>query len=308
VSPPHELTWSGNGAPSIDAEVPAYLQSLGLPGLVDVHTHFMPRSVQEKVWAVFDRAQEVYGRAWPVVYRADEEARVGQLRALGVRRFTSMLYAHKPGMAAWLNAWAADFAARTPDCTHTATFYPEPDAPGYVEQALAAGAGAFKVHVQVGAFDPRDPLLRPVWGRLAEAGVPVVVHCGSGPRPGHFTGPGIFAEVLAAHPRLVAVIAHMGLPEYSEFLDLAERYPGVHLDTTMAFTDFIEATAPFPAEELTRLQALGERVVLGSDFPTIPYPYAHQLEALHRLDLGKDWLRAVLWDNGARLLEASAPG
>ena len=41
--------------------------------------------------------------------------------------------------------------------------------------------------------------------------------------------------------------------------------------------------------------------VLGSDFPTIPYPYAHQLAALHRLGLGEDWLRAVLWENGARL-------
>ena len=27
----------------------------------------------------------------------------------------------------------------------------------------------------------------------------------------------------------------------------------------------------------------------------------HQLAALHRLDLGEDWLRAVLWQNGARL-------
>jgi predicted TIM-barrel fold metal-dependent hydrolase len=43
-------------------------------------------------------------------------------------------------------------------------------------------------------------------------------------------------------------------------------------------------------------------VVLGSDFPNIPNPYAHQLEALHRLGLGVEWLRSVLWRNGARLL------
>jgi len=42
--------------------------------------------------------------------------------------------------------------------------------------------------------------------------------------------------------------------------------------------------------------------VLGSDFPNIPYPYAHQIEALVRLDLGDDWLRRVLHDNGMRLL------
>ena len=42
-------------------------------------------------------------------------------------------------------------------------------------------------------------------------------------------------------------------------------------------------------------------MLLGSDFPNIPYPYAHQLEALERLDLGDDWLRAVCWDNAVRL-------
>jgi uncharacterized protein len=42
--------------------------------------------------------------------------------------------------------------------------------------------------------------------------------------------------------------------------------------------------------------------VLGTDFPNIPYEYAVQLESLDRLELGDDWLRAVCWDNGARLL------
>ena len=110
-----------------------------------------------------------------------------------------------------------------------------------------------KVHVQVGDFDPRDPPLDEVWGVLADAGVPVVTHCGSGPAPGRFTGPGRFAEVLARHPSLTAVVAHMGMPEYAEFLDLADRYPRVHLDTTMAFTDFTETWMPFPPELRPRL-------------------------------------------------------
>jgi predicted TIM-barrel fold metal-dependent hydrolase len=47
---------------------------------------------------------------------------------------------------------------------------------------------------------------------------------------------------------------------------------------------------------------LQDRIVLGSDFPNIPYEYAVQLESLERLDLGDDWLRAVCHHNGARLL------
>jgi predicted TIM-barrel fold metal-dependent hydrolase len=97
----------------------------------------------------------------------------------------------------------------------------------------------------------------------------------------------------------------MGMPEYEDFLALAERYGEVRLDTTMAFTDFSERFAPFPREARTRLAALGDRVLLGTDFPNIPYPYVHQLHALERLGLGDDWLRAVCYENGARLFAIS---
>jgi predicted TIM-barrel fold metal-dependent hydrolase len=73
----------------------------------------------------------------------------------------------------------------------------------------------------------------------------------------------------------------------------------------MALTDFFEEMAPFPAALRPRLRDLGlaGKVLLGSDFPAIPYPYAHQLDALARIDLGDDWLRAVCWENAARLFD-----
>jgi len=287
-----------------DEGVPALWSSLGLPGLIDLHVHFMPQQVLAKVWAYFDAAGPLLGRPWPIHYRDGQDERLARLRELGVRTFPSLLYPHKPDMAAWLNGWAGQFAAEHDDVLRTGTFFPEPSAEGYVRGALEAGTRIWKAHVQVGAYDPRDPLLDPVWGLLAEAGTPVVVHCGSGPAPGPFTGPGPFGEVLARHPQLTAVVAHMGMPEYADFLDLAERYERVHLDTTMAFTDFSERDVPFPPELRPRLLELGERIVLGTDFPNIPHSYAHQLDVLVRLGLGEDWLRGVLHDNAARLLAA----
>jgi predicted TIM-barrel fold metal-dependent hydrolase len=184
------------------------------------------------------------------------------------------------------------------------TFYPEPSAASYVREALEAGTKVFKVHVQVGDYDPRDAQLNEVWGLLAEAGTPVVVHCGSGPLPGRHTGPAPFGEVLAAHRRLTAVIAHCGAPEFAEHLDLVERYPNVHVDTTMVGTPFMNRLAPVPPSVLPRLAQLQDRVVLGTDFPNIPYPFAEQLAALAGFGLGDEWLRAVCWTNGARLLGA----
>ena len=287
-----------------DVAVPAFWRGLGLPGLADVHVHFYPERMLRKVWRVFDQAA-TYGMEWPITYRWPDGARVAHLAAMGVRAYPALSYAHKPGMAADLTAWAIEFAARTPGCLPSGTFYPEPGVLGQVEKALAAGVRVFKMHVQVSAFDPRDDLLDPVWGLLAEAGVPVVVHAGSGPLPGAHTGPGPFSEVLARHPRLTAVVAHLGLPEYADFLALAERHERVHLDTTMVFTDFMERFAPFPPALRPRLRELGlaGRVLLGSDFPNIPYQYGHQLAALAGLDLGDDWLRAVCWHNAAALLD-----
>ncbi|MEU5634230.1 amidohydrolase family protein [Streptomyces rishiriensis] len=284
------------------AEVRRFWGRLGLPGLVDVHTHFMPERVLRKVWEYFDALGPLTGGlSWPITYRQEEAERAGLLGEFGVRAFTSMLYPHKPGMARWLNGWAADFARRTPGCLHTATLYPEPGVETYVREAVETGARVFKAHVQVGAYDPAGELLDPAWGLLAEAGIPVVIHCGSGPAPGKHTGPEPIAQVLARHPRLRLIVAHMGMPEYEEFLDLAERYAEVRLDTTMTFTDFAERLSPFPTGALPRLTALGDRILLGSDFPNIPYPYVRQLQALERLDLGQEWLRAVCHDNGARL-------
>ncbi|MEV7727219.1 amidohydrolase family protein [Streptomyces sp. NPDC087917] len=285
--------------------VHAFRERLGLPGLVDVHTHFMPERVLRKVWDYFDAVGPLTGVPWPITYRHEEERRVALLREFGVRAFTAMLYPHKPEMAAWLNAWAAEFAARTPDCLHTATFFPEEDAPAYVLRAVEAGARVFKAHLQVGGYDPNHERLDAVWGLLAEAGIPTVIHCGSGPVPGKHTGPEPIARLLARHPRLPLVVAHMGMPEYADFLDLADRHAEVRLDTTMAFTDFSEQFRGFPSGELGRLADLGDRILLGTDFPNIPYPYEHQLEALERLGLGDDWLRAVCHDNGARLFGLS---
>ncbi|WP_031071724.1 amidohydrolase family protein [Streptomyces sp. NRRL S-118] len=281
-------------------DVRAFWERLGTPGLVDVHTHFMPDRVLRKVWAYFDAVGPLTGVEWPITYR-EEDRRVALLRDFGVLRFTSMLYPHKPGMAQWLNAWAARFAERVAGCLRTATLFPEEGVQRYVREAVESGARVFKAHVQVGAYDPNDPLLDGAWGLLAEAGVPIVIHCGSGPAPGRHTGPEPVARLLARHPRLRLVVAHMGMPEYADFLGLAERYGEVRLDTTMAFTDFSERLAPFPAGERGRLLELGDRILLGSDFPNIPYGYLHQLEALERLGLGEEWLRAVCHGNGARL-------
>ena len=283
-------------------------QALGIPGAIDIHTHFMPSNVMAKVWAYFDRVEQVFGQPWPITYRFDNERCAEILEDFGLVAHTALNYPHRPGMAAWLNDWGAGFAAAHPRCLRSGTFFPEESASSYVRTLVDDGVQVFKAHLQVGGYDPNDPLLTPVWGTIEEAGLPVVFHCGSGPEPGTHTGPAPVEELLRRFPRLRLVVAHMGTPEYADFLELTARHEGVHLDTTMAFTDFTEERSPYPRDLLPRLRDLGDRVLFGSDFPNIPYTYDVAVDALARLDLGDDWLRAVLHDNAARLLRLGSVG
>src|SRR5690606_10851991 len=102
---------------------------------------------------------------------------------------------------------------------------------------------------------------------------------------------------------------HLGAPEFADFIELAETYEHVRLDTTMVFTPFFDRDAPVPDALLPRLAELREKVLLGSDFPNIPYEYAAQVDGLVRLTdrcsaIDDDWLRAVLWGNAAALFGA----
>ena len=207
------------------APVRAFWEELGLPGLFDVHVHFLPPNIQKAVWHVFDTAGPKIGQSWPIRYRQSHEERVELLRAMGVRRFSTLPYAHKPGVAAYLNDWSRTFAADDPRGALVGHVLPRGGRDGVRRRAgVRAGVELFKLHQQVGEFHLDDPLLDDVWGLLSEAGVPILVHAGSMPVGNDFTGPESLQRLLERHPRLPIIVAHMGAPEVVRFLRLAEGY------------------------------------------------------------------------------------
>ena len=244
--------------PEEDGDVPGFWRALGVPGLADVHVHFLPPRMLRGVWEYFDEAGPLIGASWPIRYKWDDPERVAHLRSMHVKLFSALAYAHRPGMAADLNAWTLEFGRDTPGCLPSATLYPEPGATGYVRAALDAGARIFKVHLQVGGFTPLDPQLDEVWGLVSEARVPVVVHAGHAPVGTDYTGPAPFGALMERYPDLTAIVAHLGAPDYGEFLRLAEEYERVRLDTTMVFTGFFDRLAPFPAGALAAGAGAGD--------------------------------------------------
>jgi uncharacterized protein len=302
---PSDFGWVPGVAPRLpvdDGSTPHLdrVRALGLSGVMDAHTHWFPDNVNAKIWDYFDR------HYWPVTYRGTTERRLEQLRAQGVRRFTTLTYAHRPGMAEWLNGWTGEFCARVPEAIPCGTFYPEPEAPAYVRRAIERdGVRGFKIHVRVGAFDPNAPALEAVFEQITAAGLPVVTHVGNAPDAGEFTTLAVAQRLLARHPALRLIVAHMGAFDFADYLALAERHPNVALDTTMVFVGFTGCD-PFPPHLVPRLEAISDRVLFGSDFPTIPYPFSHAVQGVLALPLSDAAKRRILWDNAQRWFGVTA--
>ena len=288
--------------PSSDGEVAAFARSLGLPGYLDVHVHLLPAALQRAVWRFFDRLDDP---PWPIAYRHDEATRLATLRDLGVVRHTALAYGHKPGVAAWCNQHTLAAADAHGQVIPTFTFFPEDGVGDEVARALDRGGRIAKVHLQVGRFHPDDPRLDPAWSQLEEAGVPALVHASAvyGVDGGHdVCGPDGIGRLLARFPGLRLVIAHLGTPDYAGFLALAEQFEQVHLDTAMVLTDppyFRRDTQAL----LPRYRAIADRLLFGSDFPSIPHDYAAQVRGLAVLGFTVGQLRGLFHDNAARLLD-----
>ncbi|HEV1998192.1 MAG TPA: amidohydrolase family protein [Candidatus Dormibacteraeota bacterium] len=291
--------------PAVDADVAAWARDLRIPGIFDIHVHFMPDRVQQAVWRHFDRLP----RTWGIKYRGDEAERLMVLRQLGVRHHTALAYAHRPGMAAWLNDFTLEFAARVQTALPCFTFYPEPSVAEYVGAALARGGRVAKVHLQVGKFDPMRPELDPVWGMLEAARTPVIIHAGAvpdGSRGEEWCGMRPVRNLLRRWPGLVLILAHMGVPEYEDAVALAQEFPQLYMDTAMVLVDG-QTGFEYPETLLGWLAESGERVLFGSDFPSFPHDYASQVRGLAKSGLGDDWLRLVMWENAARMFGLGPP-
>jgi predicted TIM-barrel fold metal-dependent hydrolase len=251
---------------------------------VDAHTHLHPPRLFAAIRRWFDEHTH-----WNLRGPSEPDEIVAALRAAGVARFAFFSYAHRAGMARELNRWIRDAGARYPDGIPLGTVHAGDDDPGaVVDEACGAwGLAGLKLHIQVQRFHADDPRMRPVYARLVEMGKALVIHVGTGPHTNEFTGLARFQRVLEAFPDLRASICHMGAFETRAALQLLDRYPHLHLDTTMAMAG---ASLPFTGIDpaIVRdadLVRYADRILFGSDFPNLPYPYEEERRDLWARDL-----------------------
>lgn len=221
------------------------------------------------------------------------------MRAHGVERFVFCSYAHRAGMARGLNAWlVATSRALGGYGIPLATIHP--DDPEYLEDlelALADGCVGLKLHEDVQRVAIEDERLAPVFERLEDRFV--LGHIGPIPWRSDPDAVKRVERVLRRHPRLRIVVAHMGGEMALAYLRLMEQQPNLYLDTTMA----LAAESPMKIAIDPRLiEEHAERIVYGTDFPNIPYPYDAELRALEALGLSEKAQTAILRANALRLI------
>ena len=261
----------------------------------DAHVHLHPPGLAraiERWFAAHD---------WVAAHSFEPAAVADTLRARGVERFCFFSYAHKPGMAAGLNAWLAATAARLPGTIALGTLHPDdPDVDDVAREATETlGLRGFKFHHSVQRFHVDDPRLFGVYERAEAAGHVFVLHVGTMPYRDPFTGVERFERVMARFPRLRVCVAHMGAFQSAEFLALLARYPGLYVDTTMALsplaTRYVGADpAAISDADIVRHQ---DRVLFGSDFPLIPYDYDEERRWAWERKLPDEVLRKIFYRN-----------
>jgi hypothetical protein len=272
----------------------------GLPPVVDAHVHLFPDPVFEAVWRWFDQ----YG--WPIRYKLHTPQVVSFLLSRGVSRVVALHYAHKPGMARFLNAYVAEVARAEPRVWGLATVLPgEEGAAEILAEAFAAGLRGVKLHCHVQCFAPDAPALHEVYAACAKAGRPLVMHAGREPASPQYKcdvhalcSAERVERVLRDHPALKLCVPHLGADEFDAYERLLERYDNLWLDTTMVLSDYFPITLP-----RRLLEVRPGRILYGTDFPNLPYAWDREVKRLLALKLGDEAEAAILGQNALQLFE-----
>ncbi|WNG14903.1 amidohydrolase family protein [Cystobacter fuscus] len=272
----------------------------GLPPVVDAHVHLFPDRVFEAIWRWFDQ----YG--WPIRYKLHTPQVLSFLLSRGVHRVVALHYAHKPGMARFLNTYMAEVVRAEPRVLGLATVLPgEAGAADILAEAFAAGLKGVKLHCHVQCFAPDAPALHEVYAACARAKKPLVMHAGREPSSPHYAcdvhalcSAERVERVLKDHPDLRLCIPHLGADEFDAYTRLLERHDNLWLDTTMALAGYFPTSPP-----RRLLEVRPERILYGTDFPNLPYAWDRELRRLLELGLDDAVEAGILGQNALHLFE-----
>ena len=196
--------------------------------------------------------------------------------------------------------WILDFLAAEPSLHAFVSLNPflEADLVARLDQLRSYGRVAgIKLYPSYQQFAPNDARLYPLYGRAQELRLPVTFHTGTSRFPGtrlKYADPLLLDDVAVDFPELPILMAHSGR---GAWYDVAATLATLHTNVYLEISGL-------PARNLPRyfpdLHRLAKKMIFGSDYPGLP-SVKENIEIVAGL-LGPEGARAVLWEDGARLV------
>ncbi|MFX1377117.1 MAG: amidohydrolase family protein [Promethearchaeota archaeon] len=268
---------------------------------IDAHCHFFPPQIFKAIWNFFERP-EIQG--WPINYKLNTEELVKFLESKNVKAFTTYNYAHKRGVADFINEWVNDFCMRYKSAIPFGCVWPE-DAgrEQYITKIFDDyNFKGIKIQPLVQNFYLDDERLTKVYDLIFDRGKWLCVHIGTAPVRNEYVGYKYFIKFIEKYPDMNIIVPHMGAFEYRKFLNLLDKHEHLYLDTTMIYIPgniFPERKVKRPkSDDLISYQ---DRILYGTDFPNIPYDYDLSTKGLLNLDLNKAFYQDIFYNNAKRL-------
>ncbi len=282
-----------------DSKIP-----VGLPPVIDAHVHIFPRNISAAIHKWFDT------NAWPIRYRLTSSRIFDFLLSRGIEHIIALQYAHKPGIALYLNQYMVEQCQKYHDrVSGMATVFPGEDDAGIIlQQAFDSGLKGVKLHAHVQCFDMNAEYMNCLFECCQKNDKPIIMHVGREPKsaayncdPYRLCSAAKLERVLRSFPELRICVPHLGFDETAAYLELIEKYDNLWLDTTMVITDY------FPVLEKTDLRHYrADRIMYGSDFPNIPYAWDRELKVLRTADIDHIFLQKITSLNAIDFFNISA--
>jgi len=260
--------------------------------IVDAHTHLLPDRLGRAIRAYFTQA--IPPESFP--YAPEPDVAHAALREAGVARCWSLPYVRRPGSAQALNRWMAETWGRDALVEPAGTVHPGDEVAQVVDEALGLDLRLFKLHCAVGAFSLDDERLAPLWARVSDRGIPVVVHLGHSPAgPTEPDELAALERVASTWPEARIVLAHLAAPSVHEALAVLRRHRSLHADLTPVMFHPVPLA---PGD----LAGVADKILFGSDLPSLGIPFADVVAHVRGLGLTAEEERAVFSANADRLV------
>lgn len=256
---------------------------------IDAHCHIYPD-------AIAARAVKGIGQFYdlPLVYAGTLSDLTAVHDAAGITHGVIFSVATTPHQVASINRFIAACARES--CGRfvgLGTVHPESETLREdIDHICELGLRGVKLHPDFQKFALDDVHCMRVY-ELCEGRLPVLVHTGD--YRYDYSNPRRMARALETFPSLTVIGAHFGgWSVWDEAEALLPAYPNFYVDTSSSFY-------AMTAERAARLlRAYGaHRVLFATDYPM--WDVGEELARLDRLDLTEAEMRAVLYENAARL-------